>query len=76
MHPLVTDLDKLSDEELQARVNSLTSKYFWTQDPQVQGQIRAYLMTYNMEIETRYQAAWQKIIDTPDKNIDKLININ
>jgi hypothetical protein len=76
MHPLVTDLDKLTDEKLQSRINSLTNKYFWTHDPSVQSQIRLYLDTYNAEVETRQRIAWEKMMSKPDKNIDKLININ
>lgn len=76
MHPLVTDLNRLSDDELQTRINLLTSRYFQSHDLQVQSQIQLYLATYNAEAGARQQAAWQKMMDKPDKNIDKLININ
>lgn len=75
MHPLVTTLANITDEELHSRINSLTTKYFASNNPDVHNQIILYIDTYNAEVERRQAVAWQQIIDKTDKNIDKLIHI-
>ena len=39
MHPLIDDLSKLKDSELEAKINDLTRKYFMVRNPGVQAQI-------------------------------------
>lgn len=39
IHPFLNDLDSLSDEELHAKLRSLTEKYFMTNNPSVQSQM-------------------------------------
>ena len=76
MHPLVEDLAKLKDTELEAKVNELTKKYFMANNPYVKEQIIAVLDTYKDAIAARRAAEWQKMMDNRDKNLDKLINID
>ena len=76
MHPLVDSLQGLKDAEIESKINELTRKYFMSQNPGVQMQIAAVLDTYKEELSSRRQAEWQKMMDSRDKNLDKLIKVN
>ena len=75
MHPLVSNLDGLKDNELENKINELTRKYFQTYNPGVQAQIAAVLNSYKEELSNRRQAEYEKMMNTRDKGLDKLINI-
>jgi hypothetical protein len=76
MHPLITDFETLKDNELESRVQSLTSKYYMTGNPALKQQIAMALDVYRIELSARrarqYQADYQK----RDKDLDKLIKVN
>lgn len=76
MHPLVTDLSNLKDAELENRINDLTRKYFQTYNPGVQAQMIAVLDCYREELQVRKAAEYEKMMNTRDKGLDKLINVN
>jgi hypothetical protein len=76
MHPLVTNLDKLKDSELETKINDLTRRYFQTYNPDLQVQISMVLDTYREEMSKRRSAEWQKISDNRNKDLDKLINVS
>lgn len=76
MHPLVHDLDKLKDAELEQKIFDLTKKYFITRNPDVQQQMSMVLDSLKEELSRRRQAALEKMMASSDKNLDKLINVN
>jgi hypothetical protein len=76
MHPLVSNLDALKDNELENKINDLTRKYFQTSNPGVQSQISAVLETYKEEMSNRRRIEYEKMMSTRDKGLDKLINIS
>lgn len=76
MHPLVTDLNKLKDSELDTKINDLTRKYFMVYNPGVQAQIVAALDSYKEELNKRRQREYENMVNNRDKGLDKLINVN
>ena len=75
MHPLVDTFSNLKDSEIETKINDLTKKYFMTYNPGVQAQISAVLDSYKEELSNRRQAEWQKMMDSRNKDLDKLINV-
>jgi len=76
MHPLVTDLNKLKDSELDNKINDLTRKYFTTPNFEVQRQIVMVLDTYKEELSNRKRIAYEQMMSNRDKGLDKLINVS
>lgn len=76
MHPLVTDLNNMKDPELESKINDLTRKYFMTYNPGIQAQIVAVLDSYKEELDKRRRADYEKMMNTRDKGLDKLINVS
>jgi len=76
MHPLVNELSHLKDTELEEKINELTRKYFMIANPGVQAQLVAVLDTYKEELDKRRRLEYDKMMNTRDKNLDKLINIS
>jgi hypothetical protein len=76
MHPLIADIDKFKDAELEAKVQELSRKYFMTHNPDVQGQIVMVLEAYKTELAARRAKAWQAEYQKRDKDLDGLINIS
>jgi hypothetical protein len=76
MHPLVHDLDSLKTTELEAKINDLTKKYFMTSNSGIQAQISIVLDTYKEEIGKRQQLEWEKVLESRNKGLDKLINVS
>jgi hypothetical protein len=76
MHPLVHDLESLKDSELESKVNDLTRKYFSTNNPDVRHQISMVLDSYKMELDKRRQNAYDKMMNSRNKDLDKLINVS
>ena len=76
MHPLVEKLSHLKDGEIDQKINELTRKYFTSVNPNVQQQIVMILETYKEEQGRRQRAAYEKMMQSRDKGLDKLININ
>lgn len=76
MHPLVTDLSALKDSEVDSKINELTRKYFATNNFQVQHQITMVLDAYREEMAKRQRIAYEKMMNTRNKDLDKLIKVN
>ena len=76
MHPLVEKLSHLKDGEVDQKINELTRKYFTAVNPDVRQQIVMILETYKEEQSRRQRAAYEKMMQSRDKGLDKLININ
>lgn len=74
MHPLVTDLSGLKDQEIHGKINDLTKKYFMTRNPDIQRQIVAVLDDLRIELADRNR----KLIEQQmkDKNLDNLIKVS
>ena len=76
MHPLVNDLSSIKDPELESKINELTRKYFMTYNPGIQAQIVAVLDSYKEELDKRRRLDYEKMMNTRDKGLDKLINVS
>jgi hypothetical protein len=76
MHPLAGDLTHFKDSELENKINELTKKYFSTYNPELQYQISMMLDTYKAEQARRQQVEWKKMMDSRNKDLDKLINVS
>lgn len=76
MHPLIADIDKLKDAEVEAKIQELSKKYFMTHNPAVQEQIIMVLEAYKTELGVRRARAWQAEHQKRDKDLDGLINIS
>jgi allantoicase len=76
IHPLAEDVTKLKDAELEAKILSLSRKYWQTRNPMLQQQIAVLLEGYNQELKLRRAKAWEQQRQNMDKGLDKLINVN
>jgi hypothetical protein len=76
MHPLVDNLHLLKDSELENKINDLTGKYFTARNFEVQRQIVMVLDTYKEELSRRKQLEYEKMINSRNKDLDKLINVS
>ena len=76
MHPLVGDLSGLKDAELESKINELSKKYFATANVDIRQQIVMVLDTYKSELGNRRQREYEKMMQSRDKNLDKLINVD
>lgn len=76
MHPLIGDLSSLKDGELELKISELTRKYFSTNNFQLQQQIIMVLDSYKQELGKRQLAAYEKMMKSRNKDLDKLINVN
>jgi hypothetical protein len=76
MHPLAGNIGSLKDTEIENKINDLTRKYFMTKNFGIQQQISALLDTYKDELGKRRREEYEKMMNSRDKGLDKLININ
>lgn len=76
MHPLVDNLNLLKDSELENKINELTRKYFTTYNFELQRQVVMILDSYKEELSKRKQAEYEKMMNTRNKDLDKLINVS
>jgi hypothetical protein len=74
MHPLVSDLSGLKDQEIHSKIHDLTKKYFMTRNPDLQRQMAAVLDDLRIELSERNR----KLIEQQmkDKNLDNLIKLS
>lgn len=76
MHPLIGDLSSLKDAELEIKINELSKKYFSTYNVDVREQIVMVLDTYKEELGNRRQREYEKMMQSRNKDLDKLINVD
>ena len=76
IHPLLEDLSKLKDAELEAKFQSLSKKFFMVSNPTVRVQIQNILEIYQKELAARRAANWENMYQKRDKGLDNLINVN
>jgi hypothetical protein len=75
MNPLL-DISKLTDNELEQKIQDLGRKYFMTQNLGTQTQILNFLTIHKEELSNRRAIAWEKQFQKNNKGLDKLINVN
>jgi hypothetical protein len=76
MHPLIENLEKLKDSQLEAKISDLTSKYFMATNQGVKSQIALLLQTYTEHRNERSKIDLQKSFDSRNKDLDNLIHIS
>ena len=74
MHPLVSDLSGLKDQEVHSKISDLTKKYFMTRNPDVQRQIANVLDELRIELSERNRRLIEQ--QMKDKNLDNLIKLS
>ena len=75
-NPLVDDFSKLSDLEVESKVNDLGRKFFMSRNPEVQMQIARLLDMYKEEMRARRVRAQLQSQQNGNSGLDSLININ
>lgn len=78
MHPLINNLEDLSDNEVEEKIFLLQRRFFQTSNPEVQSQIHLILNTYKDEMQSRRAIAAQRQKDQEngENGLDSLINIS
>lgn len=76
MHPLINDLDNLKENELENKINELTRKYFQTSNTEVRHQISLLLDDYKYAIQRKRDTAYQEMMNSRNKDLDKLIKVD
>lgn len=76
MHPLIGELSSLKDSEVEAKLSELTRKYFATHNSELRNQIAMVLDTYREEMAKRQRAAYERMMSSRNKDLDKLIKVN
>ena len=75
IHPGVTDLHELTDQQLEAKLYKLNSMYFITDNEGVRQQMLLLMDTYKIALEERRFATKKKQDDGKD-DLDNLINVS
>ena len=76
MHPHISNISNLTDNELEDKIFDLQRKYWISKNPEIQHQIRLLLDDYEWEMACRRRKANQKVDDDGDNSLDNLINIS
>jgi hypothetical protein len=76
MHPLMEDISKLKESELESKISDLSRKYFMTHNPNVQSQIALMLDMYKIELRSRREKNIIEEYQKRDRDLDNLINVN
>lgn len=76
MHPLIQDLDKLKENELENKIQDLSKKYFQAHNLGMQQQIILVLESYKEELAARRAKTWQEQYQKRDTDLDSLINVS
>lgn len=75
MHPLLFNIDQLSDNELEEKIISLHKKYWQTNNPQIQHQISLAIESYKLEQQTRL-IRQKNEQQNGDNDLDNLIKVS
>jgi len=76
MHPLVGSLSDLKTSEIENKINELSKKYFMVNSFELQQQVSLLLETYKGELSLRRYQEWERMSESRNKDLDKLINVN
>ena len=74
-HPLAEDYTKLTETEIESRIQDLNRKYFMAQNPQIKHQITVFIDIYKSELSVRREKSLKALYQKRDKDLDKLINV-
>lgn len=76
MHPLLSSLSNLSDNELEQKLSEVNKRYWQTSNPEVREQVIMIIESYKLELDSR--RIKQKIDSQQNGNsgLDNLINIS
>lgn len=78
-NPLIDNLSKLKDDDIESKIQDLTKKYYLAAKSgqgNICAQIVAILNMLNDELKTRNRKRLEDLEKNSDKNLDELININ
>ena len=75
-NPLVHDLNKLSEQDLENKTIELSKKFWQTQNSDVRMQIQTILDMYRLELESRRAKQKLQNQENDDNSLDNLINIS
>lgn len=70
-NPLLADMTQLKQDELLKKINELSGKYAQATNPQLKQQVFIILEQYRQE----YRDRMVKQLETDNKKLDKIINI-
>ena len=76
MHPLIGDLSKLKENELENKIQELSRRYFQAHSLEIQQQIIMILESYKAELCARRAKMWQEQYQKRDTDLDSLINVS
>lgn len=78
IHPFQPDVTKLSDQELENKIQDLSKKYFQAMrlSPSILSQIVLLLDSYKLEKEERQIAKAKLAAETGENDINELIKID
>ena len=78
LNPFVDNLQDISTTELSEKIADLSKKYFMTNNPEVQNQIRSVLDMYKAEAISRQakETFDQNKSENGENSLDNLINIS
>lgn len=76
MHPLILDAGSIKTSELESKISDLTRKYFMTHNYELQTQMSAMLDVYKEELARRQHDEWERVMESRNKGLDKLINVS
>ena len=78
LNPFVDNLQDISTTELSEKIANLSKKYFMTNNPEVQNQIRSVLDMYKAEAISRQakETFDQNKSENGENSLDNLINIS
>jgi hypothetical protein len=76
-HPLIDNLESLSNTEVEEKLLELQRKYFATSNPDLQMQISMLIDMYREEVKARRAKELQKLNNRDDESgLDSLINVS
>jgi len=76
-HPLIDNLESLSNHEVEEKLLDLQKKYFSTHNPDLQMQLSMIIEMYREEIRARRAKEMSKLNSQDGENgLDSLINIS
>ena len=76
MHPLIENLEKLKEVELETKIQELSKKYFQAHNGSVKHQITMVIDMYRAELDARRAKQWQEQHQKRDTDLDSLINVS
>lgn len=78
MHPLEPNFSDLSDQEIEAKIQELSRRYFQAMrlSPSILGQVVLLLDSYKLEREERQLAKAKLAAESGENDINELIKVN